>query len=337
VPDTASDSNHPTVPEERSHPQALAVGAVLVLAGALAATAHTTLWGVPRDGVGYASELLTVVALSFVGTFAVAAVLVPLLRRGQSPGATWRRVLAPTLVVASLVGLFGISRTPLHLEAPAGVQRSGEDSGGGALGTRLRMDWRGSAVRNGGREPGPEGTIPASPGRVVLVRFALLFVALATVMLVAIMRRAGRRGFSPGPGPSDPSTLQAEADRMRVGAHAAVVRSIDAMLADPDHRTAIIGAYARLLEELEAIGASRMSFDGPTEHLQRVLARLQVEPGALRTIVRLFEVARFSEHELVAAHRQEAVAALRSAAASLTGPGGRVAGAGRAAGPGARS
>jgi hypothetical protein len=109
-----------------------------------------------------------------------------------------------------------------------------------------------------------------------------------------------------------------EDDRTRVAAHAAVIHSIDAMLAAPDNRTAIIGAYARLLEELEAIGASRRSYEGPTEHLHRVLSVLEVGPVPLRTLVRLFEVARFSEHSLNATHREEALGALREVARSLS-------------------
>jgi hypothetical protein len=301
----------------KGKPPSLVVAAVLVLAGGVAATSHTTLWGAPRDGVGYASELLTVVALSFAGTFVVAAGLLPLLRRRSSHEEPWRTALAPTLVVASLVGLLGIAQTDLHLEAPvAGAARTTDDSEWGMFGTRLRMDWRGPAVRNGGEEATPsEELLPPSRGRALLTRAALLLVAVLALVLVARMRLSGRRGWAPGKRPSDPSALDSRDDRIRVAAHAAVMRSIDAMLADPDHRTAIIGAYARLLEELEAIGASRRSYEGPAEHLQRVLAELEVEPGALRTLVRLFQVARFSEHRLTAAHRKEALAALRTAAA----------------------
>jgi hypothetical protein len=96
--------------------------------------------------------------------------------------------------------------------------------------------------------------------------------------------------------------------------------TIDTMLADPDPRTAIIGAYARLLEELEALGASRKAYEGPTEHLQRILTLLEVPSRPLQTLVRLFQVARFSEHTLTQNHRDEALTALREAASSLAVP-----------------
>lgn len=285
----------------------LVVTAVLTLAGVAAATAHTSVWVPPRDGVGYASELLAVVATSFGATLVVAGAYT--LWRRRTVDVAWRTVLPPTVVVAVLISLVGISRTELHLEAPPpGVERS--DDGSGRLGTRLIMDWRGSAQRNGGREPRPEGVIPASPGRVLLMRMMLVLAAVAALALAMRMRRSGRRAL-------DLPEWDAGSGRARMAAHKAIVRSIDAMLADPDDRTAIIGAYARLLEELEAIGASRRDYEGPTEHLRRVLGTLEVGPAPLRTLVRLFEVARFSEHSLTTVHRHEALAALREAADSL--------------------
>jgi hypothetical protein len=280
---------------------------VLTLAGVMAATTDTSVWSPPQEGVGYVSELLTIVALSFAATFAVAGALTLLGR--ETRDAAWRRALPPTVVVAVLVSLFGISRTPLHLEAPAlGAEQL--DSEGGRLGVRLRMDWRGPAVRNAEEAPGIEGALPASPGRVQFARILLLVAGLTALALV--LRSRGRRRAH------TVAAWDPDDDRTRVAAHAAVIHSIDAMLAAPDNRTAIIGAYARLLEELEAIGASRRSYEGPTEHLHRVLSVLEVGPVPLRTLVRLFEVARFSEHSLNATHREEALGALREVARSLS-------------------
>jgi len=51
-----------------------------------------------------------------------------------------------------------------------------------------------------------------------------------------------------------------------------------------------------------------------------VLSDLDAEPGPLRILVGLFEVARFSEHRLTGDHRREALAALRAVATSLPSP-----------------
>jgi hypothetical protein len=299
-------------PDSRVLPASLVVVAVVILVGVAAATSHTSVWAPARDGVGYVSELLTIVAVSFAATLAAAGAY---LSWGRRPAqAAWRTVLPPTVIVAVLISLLGISRAELHLEAPVpGIDRN-DESGGGRLGIRLRNDWRGPAVRNADEAPGTEGGLPPGFGRELLMRVSLVLVAVLALVLVAGMRRGGRRG----PGLS--GEWDARAGRTRKAAHRAVVHSIDAMLADPDHRTAIIGAYARLLDELEAIGASRRTYEGPTEHLRRVLSMLDIGPGPLRALVELFEVARFSEHSLTGVHRDQAVAALRAVAESLSAP-----------------
>jgi hypothetical protein len=101
------------------------------------------------------------------------------------------------------------------------------------------------------------------------------------------------------------------------GARGTVLRSIEAMLADPDPNTAVIGAYARLLEGLAESGVPRWKYEGPVEHLRRALTHLRVRPGPMRRLVDLFEVARFSTVTLTHEHRDEALAALREVASDL--------------------
>lgn len=298
-------------PDSRGLPAGLVVVAVVVLIGVTAATSHASVWAPPREGVAYVSDLLTIIAVSFAATLAAAAAFVSWVRRTSA--ATWRTVLPPTVVVAVLISLLGISRAELHLEAPVPGMDRIEDSDGGRLGIRLRSDWRGPAVRNADEAPRTVSALPPSSGRVLLGRVLLMLACVLTLALVVRIRGSGRRGLGlSGGGVPD--------DRTRMAAHQAVVRSIDAMLADADDRTAIIGAYARLLEELEAIGASRRTYEGPTEHLHRVLSMLNVGSAPLRTLVQLFEVARFSEHSLTTVHRHRAVAALREVAESLSAP-----------------
>jgi hypothetical protein len=99
--------------------------------------------------------------------------------------------------------------------------------------------------------------------------------------------------------------------------HDAMVETIDAMLADPEPRTAIIGAYARLLHSLADAGIGRHEHEAPLEHLRRALTRARVRPAPLRELIALFEIARFSSHPLSAAHREQALAALHAAATDL--------------------
>jgi hypothetical protein len=97
----------------------------------------------------------------------------------------------------------------------------------------------------------------------------------------------------------------------------AVDDTIESMLADPDPSTAIIGAYARLLEGLAACDVGRREHEAPLEHLRRTLTILRVRPEPLRQLIGLFEVARFSTHSLTGSHRDQALSALRAAATDL--------------------
>lgn len=103
---------------------------------------------------------------------------------------------------------------------------------------------------------------------------------------------------------------------------------IDSMLADPDPKTAIIGAYARLLEGLAACDAARRDHEAPIEHLQRALSILPVGPRPLRQLTGLFEIARFSTHRLTESHRDQALDALHAASADLAAAPSTPAGAG---------
>jgi hypothetical protein len=138
-------------------------------------------------------------------------------------------------------------------------------------------------------------------------------VVLAAVVAVAVVvgRGAGRRQRTA------PAAAPDEFAQAREAMAATVVGSIDAMLADPDPRTAVIGAYARLLEGLAACGLARYDHEAPMEHLHRVLLGLRVRPEPLHALTALFERARFSPHPLTGTDRDAALAALRQAAADL--------------------
>jgi hypothetical protein len=104
-------------------------------------------------------------------------------------------------------------------------------------------------------------------------------------------------------GPIDPRAAEAA---QRVAAGAAFAASLADLEDEPDPRRAIVAAYARLLDGLEAAGFGRRPAEAPEEHLRRVLEQLQVPDGPLRTVVALFAEARFSEHRPKAASGRSA-------------------------------
>ena len=65
---------------------------------------------------------------------------------------------------------------------------------------------------------------------------------------------------------------------------------------DDDPRTAIIAAYARLLDGLAEVGCARLPYEAPEEHLHRSLVALGVSPEPMSVVVDKFLVARFSTH-----------------------------------------
>lgn len=95
---------------------------------------------------------------------------------------------------------------------------------------------------------------------------------------------------------------------------AEVLRS---MLADPDPRTSVIGAYARLLTALAEAGHPRRAEEGPHEHLWRTLGPLGVRRQPVHRLAELFVRARFTPRPVTEQDRHAAIGALADAVADL--------------------
>jgi hypothetical protein len=89
------------------------------------------------------------------------------------------------------------------------------------------------------------------------------------------------------------------------------------LLDDPDPRTAILAAYAQLLDGFEAAGLARRRGEAAHEHLTRSLTDLGVGTAPFEALVRSYDEARFSHHHLTSAHRDAALAAFRAASHDL--------------------
>lgn len=225
---------------------------------------------------------------------------------------------ATPLVTAALVAfsLMTIAGADLNAGAVALPEEAfgGLMPGSGRPGRPLEVvGWWASKVRAG--EGAPDREIPtggARPGP-QLPPLVIAAAVLALLLAAAAVWRWYRSTAVALLPESDEDTLESERAAMR----GVVMGSIDAMLADPDPRTAIIGAYARLLEHLAASGAGRHEQEAPLEHLRRVLTTLRVRPDPLRELIDLFELARFSTHPLDGTHRDRALAALEDVAGDL--------------------
>lgn len=86
--------------------------------------------------------------------------------------------------------------------------------------------------------------------------------------------------------------------------------TLDDLRAEADPRRAVIAAFARLERALAANGLPRARSETAQEYVRRALATLEVPEAPARRLAALFEVAKFSDHEVDAEMKEEAIGAL---------------------------
>ncbi len=131
----------------------------------------------------------------------------------------------------------------------------------------------------------------------------LIVAGLAVGAGVALLAaaRARRRGL-----PADGETGLAEA----LGD--VLDETLDDLRAERDARRAVIRAYARLERTLAAYGYPRRPAEAPHEYLERMLTELAVSSRAIARLTTLYERAKFSQHEVAAAMKEDAIDALQT-------------------------
>jgi hypothetical protein len=129
-----------------------------------------------------------------------------------------------------------------------------------------------------------------------------MLVLVAAVVLAGIAAyvasRRRRRGRAP--------TREELAEQLAV----ALDDSLDDLRAEADPRRAIIAAYARLERVLAAGGVPRRPAETAQEYVPRVLASLALDPAAIERLANLFTRAKFSQHDVDTAMKEEAIDAL---------------------------
>jgi hypothetical protein len=95
------------------------------------------------------------------------------------------------------------------------------------------------------------------------------------------------------------------------GLDKAAAESLEDLHREADPRSAIIKCYGRF-EVLAAAQVPRTAWQTPTEFMRSVLQRCPLPHLAVCELTRVFEVARFSEHDLGARERDIALGALAS-------------------------
>ena len=120
-----------------------------------------------------------------------------------------------------------------------------------------------------------------------------------------------------------PQELENQHEEMRRDLMSASMRSLERMLDTADHRKAIITAYAIMEEIFAKNGFKRMSHQTPMEYMEQtifVIARRggSLPEGALLDLTALYETAKFSDHDILAYHRESAIVDLRDIQHSLS-------------------
>jgi hypothetical protein len=154
--------------------------------------------------------------------------------------------------------------------------------------------------------PAPGGFIEQVSANLGLAWWEIaLAVALAAAAFIAIIRAF--REPPPAPRTAPESSREAHA---LASAVAAGLR--DARL-EPDPRRAVIAAYATMEQMLAAQGFPRRAVEAPLEYMARLFGQMELEFSgeAMRTLTDLFELARFSDHDISPVTKERAISALQ--------------------------
>ena len=132
-------------------------------------------------------------------------------------------------------------------------------------------------------------------------RWGLIILGSAVLLVVFGVAAATRVSIEPE------EVVETDAPALVAGVIGSVLVELEE---STDPREVVIGAYARMERALRAAGLPRRPSEAPLEYLARSLMRLQVSRPAITRLTALFELARFSDHDIFPEMGSEAVAAL---------------------------
>ena len=143
----------------------------------------------------------------------------------------------------------------------------------------------------------PEAETSYEPGVSWLPIVVVVALLLAAVVAYVVAEHCANRGRRSGEGLAEQLAMVLD-------------ETLDDLRAEADPRRAIIAAYARLERVLAANGIPRRASETSDEYLARVLNNLELDSGAVERLTALFTRAKFSQHDVDTAMKEEAIGAL---------------------------
>jgi hypothetical protein len=137
-----------------------------------------------------------------------------------------------------------------------------------------------------------------------------IVIAIAVIGVIVLLVARHRDGVSPVSG--EPGAGTSPAPMLGAG--------LDALKLEPDPRRAVIRAYAAMEGVMSRTGLAREAPEAPTEYLERVNANRPSVAADVATLSRLFQLAKFSLHEIDEAMRRRAIEAMERLAAATGTP-----------------
>lgn len=161
----------------------------------------------------------------------------------------------------------------------------------------------------------------SSPGVSILAVLGVIVIVLLVALTIAILVLGvgPLRSMLPGLGPPSATPVPSAVGRPAVAASVAdalpeLLRAVEAR----SPRAGIIAAWVRLQEIAIAAGIALQASETPAERTMRMLNGLDVPGRWVLRLAELYREARFSDHPMSEADREEAVACLGAVASSAT-------------------
>jgi hypothetical protein len=150
-------------------------------------------------------------------------------------------------------------------------------------------------------QPGTTEPLPPAEFRWEIAAALVALIVGAVVAAVIVQRRRAAQVEL------DPLSAQEQA----AAELASIVEgTLDDLRREADPRRAVIAAYAQMERALARHGLPRDRSEAPFEYLARMLRQLRVRAASALALTELFERARFSDHVIDAAMKDEAIDAL---------------------------